>query len=330
MNDNSDSAHPYDRLKPDLILSVIENQGFKCDGHLLALNSYENRVYQVGVEDSQPVIAKFYRPGRWSRQAILEEHAFSQELAEHEIPVIAPVQNPREETLHEAEGFLFALYPRCGGRWPDLDTREQRLQMGRFLGRMHAVSATRQFEHRDKLDIQSMGDDARAFVLEHGFIADYLQEAYATLTTDLIMRIREIFGASSYITQIRLHGDCHKGNILWTEKGPHFVDLDDAVSGPAIQDLWMLLSGDAEEMRMQLENLIEGYRTFHEFDTSSIILIESLRTLRMINYAAWIARRWVDPAFKQAFPWFDSPRYWEEHILSLREQAAMLDAPMLT
>ena len=329
MNHDSDSPHPYDRLTPDLILSAIENQGFECDGRLLALNSYENRVYQVGIEDSQPVIAKFYRPGRWSRQAILEEHTFSQELAEHEIPVIAPVQNGKKETLYEAGGFLFALYPRCGGRWPDLDTREQRLQMGRFLGRMHAVGATRQFEHRHQLDIQSMGDDARTFVLEHGFIADYLQEAYATLTTDLMVRIRESFEASGYITQIRLHGDCHKGNILWTDKGPHFVDLDDACSGPAIQDLWMLLSGDAEEMRMQLENLIEGYQTFHEFEFSSIILIESLRTLRMINYAAWIARRWADPAFKQAFPWFDSPRYWEEHILSLREQAAMLDAPAL-
>jgi len=321
------SEHPYARLTPDLILRALESAGFVCDGCLLALNSYENRVYQIGIEDGPPVIAKFYRPGRWSKQAILEEHTFSQELAAQEIPVIAPITDCDGESLHELEDFLFAAYPRCGGRWPDLDTQAQRQQMGRFLGRMHAVGAIRGFQHRNRLDIETLGDASRHFVLEHKLVPDYLLDAYTTLSDDLLKQIRALFEASGFVAQIRLHGDCHKGNILWTDKGPHFVDLDDSCSGPAIQDIWMLLSGEVEEMRIQLEDLLEGYQTFFEFDYSSVILIEALRTLRMLNYAAWIARRWQDPAFPIAFPWFSSPRYWEEHILGLREQAAALNNP---
>jgi Ser/Thr protein kinase RdoA (MazF antagonist) len=321
------SEHPYARLTPDLILRSLESAGFDCDGRLLALNSYENRVYQIGIEDGPPVIAKFYRPGRWSKQAILEEHAFSQELAAQEIPVIAPFTDCDGESLHELEGFLFAAYPRCGGRWPDLDTKAQRQQMGRFLGRMHGVGATRNFQHRNRLDIETLGDASRRFVLKEQLVPDYLLDAYATLSDDLLKQIRIMFDTAGFVTQIRLHGDCHKGNILWTDKGPHFVDLDDSCSGPAIQDIWMLLSGEAEEMRIQLEELLEGYQTFFDFDYSSVILIEALRTLRMLNYAAWLARRWQDPAFPIAFPWFSSPRYWEEHILNLREQAAALNNP---
>ena len=321
--------HPYERLTPDLILRALESAGFICDGRLLALNSYENRVYQIGIEGAAPVIAKFYRPGRWSKQAILEEHAFSRELATQEIPVIAPITDSHERSLLEFEGFLFATYPRCGGRWPDLDSRQQRLQMGRFLGRMHAVGAVRNFRHRNRLDIETLGDASRDFLLEENFIPDYLLEAYATLSADLLQQIRVIFDAAGIVSQLRLHGDCHKGNILWTDQGPHFVDLDDSCSGPAIQDIWMLLSGDASEMRLQLEDLLEGYQTFFEFDYSSVILIEALRTLRMINYTAWLARRWQDPAFPIAFPWFSAPRYWEDHILGLREQAAALSNPAL-
>jgi len=319
--------HPYARLTPDLILRALESLGFVCDGRLLALNSYENRVYQIGIEDEPPVIAKFYRPGRWSEQAILEEHAFAQELAAHEIPVVAPITDDHGESLHQLDGFRFAAYPRCGGRWPDLDSKQQRQQMGRFLGRMHAVGATRDFQHRGRLDIETLGDASRRFVLEQKFVPDYLLDAYTTLSDDLLKQIRVMFETAGFVAQIRLHGDCHKGNILWTDAGPHFVDLDDSCSGPALQDIWMLLSGDAGEMLVQLEDLLEGYRTFFEFDYSSVILMEALRTLRMLNYAAWIARRWHDPAFPIAFPWFSSPRYWEEHILSLREQAAALNNP---
>lgn len=326
---NAMSSHPYQRLTPDLILASLESLGFQCDGRLLALNSYENRVYQVGIEQQAPVVAKFYRPGRWSRDAILEEHVFAFELVEQEIPVVAPLRSKNGDSLHDQGGFLFAVYPRCGGRWPDLDTTEQRRQMGRFLGRLHAVGATRRFHHRAQLSIERLGDEPRRFLLQQGIIPDYLTEAYASLTADLLQRIRERFAAAGPLRQLRLHGDCHPGNILWTERGPHFVDLDDSVTGPAIQDLWMLLSGDREAMRQQLEDLLEGYQTFFDFDGAGAGLIEALRTLRIMHYAAWIARRWDDPAFPRAFPWFDSPRYWEEHILSLREQAAALDQPPL-
>ncbi len=327
--DAADTPHPYERLTPDMILSSLESCGFCCDGRLLALNSYENRVYQVGIEDQQPLIAKFYRPGRWSKESILEEHAFALELVEHEIPVVAPLVDSEATTLHQHGGYLFAVYPRCGGRWPDLDTAQQRQQMGRFLGRMHAVGATKRFEHRTRLDIKTLGNDSREFLLEQNILPGYLIEAYDTLTSDLLKQTHNLFDAAGPVAQIRLHGDCHPGNILWTDSGPHFVDLDDSRTGPAIQDLWMLLSGEQEEMRSQLEDLLEGYQTFYDFDRSSAILIEALRTLRIMHYAAWIARRWHDPAFPQAFPWFDSPRYWEEHILSLREQAAALDNPLV-
>ena len=286
-------------------------------------------MYQVGIEDGPPVIAKFYRPGRWSREAIQEEHDFAWELAAQEIPVVAPLRDDSGVSLHEHAGFLFAVYPRCGGRWPDLDTEEQRRQMGRFLGRLHAVGATRRFEHRPVFDIDSLGEDSRRYLLEGDIIPGYLVEAYASLTGDLLATIRARFEAAGPLAHMRLHGDCHPGNILWTDQGPHFVDLDDARSGPAIQDLWMLLSGEAPERRRQLEELLEGYQTFFDFDYRGVGLIESLRTLRIMHYAAWIARRWDDPAFPLAFPWFDSPRYWEEHILDLREQAAALDEPGL-
>jgi Ser/Thr protein kinase RdoA (MazF antagonist) len=283
----------------------------------------------VGIEDEVPVIAKFYRPSRWAPAAIQEEHDFSLELASQEIPVVAPYRYDNGETLSELDGFLFAVYPRCGGRWPDLDTRDQRMQMGRFLGRMHAVGAVGQFHHRGRVDIDTLGHSARDFILDQQFIPDYLMEAYTSLSTVLLEQIQTTFDSVGMLRHIRLHGDCHPGNILWTDNGPHFVDLDDSRSGPAIQDIWMLLSGDPDEMRQQLEDILQGYQTFYDFDYNSIALIESLRTLRIMNYAAWIARRWDDPAFPRAFPWYDSPRYWEDHILSLREQAAALNLPRL-
>lgn len=321
--------HPYSRLTPDLILQALEALGFACDGRLLALNSYENRVYQVGIDGALPVIAKFYRPQRWSVAAIREEHAFALELDDHEIPVVAPLMDAQGETLHEFEDFLYAAYPRCGGRWPDLETREQRQQMGRFLGRLHAVGAAGRFAHRGRVDIESLGEASRTFLLDSQVIPPYLEQAYGTLSAELLDKCRVLFTAAGSGGAIRLHGDCHPGNILWTDSGPHFVDLDDSRTGPAIQDLWMLLSGDAEEMHRQFDDLLEGYQTFRDFDYSSTLLIEPLRTLRIMNYAAWLARRWSDPAFPLAFPWFDSPRYWEEHILSLREQAAALDQPAI-
>ena len=318
----------YARLTPDTLLGAVESLGYVTSGQLLALNSYENRVYQVGLEDAAPLIAKFYRPQRWSDAAIIEEHAFALELAAHEIPVVAPLQTG-QTTLHRFQGYRFAVYPRQGGHWPELGNREERLWMGRFIGRIHAVGAARPFEHRPALDIESFGRRPSRFLIEEGFLPAHIETAYRTLVADLLDRIGEYFERTGGISRIRLHGDCHPGNILWTDDGPHFVDLDDCRSGPAIQDLWMLLSGDRSEMQLQLGEILEGYEQFRELDYREIQLIEALRTLRMIHYAGWLARRWDDPAFPRAFPWFDSPRYCEEHILTLREQAAAMDEPLV-
>jgi Ser/Thr protein kinase RdoA (MazF antagonist) len=261
-------------------------------------------------------------------EAIQEEHDFALELAEQEIPVIAPL-TINDSTLHLFQGYRFALYPRQGGHWPELGSREEREWMGRFIARIHATGSTRAFKHRPTLDIDSFGYQASRFLLENEFIPNHVELAYRTLVEDLLQQITGIFASVGDINHIRLHGDCHPGNILWSGDGPHFVDLDDCRNGPAIQDLWMLISGEPHDMQSQLIDIIEGYLQFHEFDQRELHLIEPLRTLRIIHYAAWLARRWNDSAFPQAFPWFNTPAYWEEHILSLREQASLLNEPAL-
>jgi len=322
------SAHPYDLLTPDVIIGAVESCGGFSDRRILALNSYENRVYQVGMEEGAPLIVKFYRPGRWSEAAILEEHDFALELAQAEIPVVPPIVR-EGRSLFEYEGFRFALFERRGGRWPELDTQAERAWMGRFLGRIHAVGRRRAFQHREWLDIARLGDDSRDFLLESGWIPAHLETAYDSLTADLLDSIADAFERADEVNAQRLHGDCHRGNVLWTDEGPHFVDLDDCLMGPAIQDLWMLLSGPRAEMAQQLSDLLEGYTQFVEFDFREVGLIESLRTLRMIHYSAWLARRWSDPAFPAAFPWFLEPRYWEEQVLALREQlGALAEGPL--
>ncbi len=328
---NPDATAPVDYadLTPDTLLDAVDSCGYQTSGQFLALNSYENRVYQVGLDEGPPLIAKFYRPGRWSNEAILEEHAFALELAAQEIPVVAPLVFD-ENSLHSYRGYRFALYPRQGGRWPELNQREDRLWMGRFIGRIHATGSARPFRHRPTLDIDSFGSRSYEFLLEQGFIPAHIELAYRTLVEDLLQQVSGRFDSTGPLQQIRLHGDCHPGNVLWTEKGPHFVDLDDCRTGPAMQDLWMLISGSRDEMQAQLADIIEGYLQFHDLDYRELQLIEALRTLRIIHYAAWLARRWEDPAFPQAFPWFDTPRYWEDHILALREQAALLDEPPLS
>ena len=322
------TAPAYAGLTPDVLLDAVDRCGFRTSGRFLALNSYENRVYQIGLDDGDPLIAKFYRPDRWSDDAILEEHAFALELAAQEIPVIPPLVIG-ETTLHRHAGYRYALYARQGGHWPELNHRDDRLWMGRFIARIHAVGASRSFKHRPVLDIDSFGHQSSRFLLEHGFLPAHTETAYRTLTEDLLQQVDTCFGNAGNVAAIRLHGDCHPGNILWTEQGPHFVDLDDCRTGPAIQDLWMLLSGERHEMQLQLSDLLEGYRQFYLFDYRELQLIEALRTLRMIHYAAWLARRWDDPAFPQAFPWFHTSRYWEDHILALREQASLMNEPVL-
>ena len=318
----------YAGLTPDTLLDAVEECGYQSDGRFIALNSYENRVYQVGIEDDVPVIAKFYRPCRWSNEAIREEHDFAIELAAQEIPVVPPLLI-NASTLHTHKGYRFALYRRHGGHWPELGTQGERKWIGRFIARIHAVGATRTFDHRPQLDIESFGHASVCFLLEQGFIPAHIETAYRTLTEDLLQQISSAYNKAGDVQKIRLHGDCHPGNILWTDDGPHFVDLDDCRTGPAIQDIWMLISGDRHEMQTQLIDIIEGYLQFHEFDHRELLLIEPLRTLRILHYAAWLARRWEDPAFPRAFPWFNTARYWEDHILALREQASLMNEPAL-
>ncbi len=329
---NQPTAHPYEALSPDLVLDAVESCGYLSDARVLALNSYENRVYQVGVEEGAPLIAKFYRPQRWSDAQILEEHTFTQALHELEISVVPPIADADGNTLRtftrQDNSFRFALYPRQGGHAPNLDDYDQLLSLGRVLGRIHALGRARPFIERPMLDVQSFARDSYTFLMEHEFIPPSLRESYRSLGADLIRRLEDRF-AQTRFTPIRLHGDCHPGNILWRNDAPHFVDFDDARNGPAVQDLWMLLSGEREQQSLQLAEILDGYREFCDFDLAELNLIEALRTLRIMHYSAWLARRWDDPAFPRHFPWFNTERYWGEHILELREQLAALYEPPL-
>jgi Ser/Thr protein kinase RdoA (MazF antagonist) len=316
-------SHPFFTLTPDLVLDAVESLGYLSDARVLALNSYENRVYQVGIEDETPLIAKFYRPDRWSDAAIREEHAFSLELSEHEVPVVAPLVRDGE-TLFEHGGFRFALFPRRGGRAPEPGNLDQLYRLGQLLGRMHAIGASRPFEHRESLTVTGFGHAALASLLDGGFVPRSLLPAYESVARDLLARLDELFARVRY-TPIRLHGDCHPGNLLHRDDAFHMVDLDDCRMGPAVQDLWMMLAGERHERLGQLAELVDGYQEFHDFAVRELPLIEGLRALRLMHHSAWIARRWDDPAFPLAFPWFASERYWGDQILALREQLAALD-----
>jgi Ser/Thr protein kinase RdoA (MazF antagonist) len=323
---NSDT--PYSELSPETVLDAIEAVGHHCDGRVLALNSYENRVYQIGIEDGAPLVAKFYRPGRWSDAAIREEHAFACELAAQEIPVVAPLLRDGE-SLHSHRGFRYAVFPRRGGRWPELGSSDDREWVGRFLGRIHAVGRAARFHERGRLSMEDLGQKARDFVLDGDWMPDYLATKYADVTDELLNEVEARAEGWRGAALGRILGDCHRGNILWTDQGPHFVDLDDCLTGPAIQDLWMLIAGGREEMRTELADVLKGYEQFLPFDRGELALIEPLRALRMIHYSAWLARRWHDPAFPQAFPWFAEPRYWEQHYRALDEQLAAVLSPPL-
>jgi Ser/Thr protein kinase RdoA (MazF antagonist) len=315
---------PFSDLTPDRALDSLASIGLRPDGRMQALNSYENRVYQLWMEEGPPVVAKFYRPARWSDAQILEEHAFALELAEREIPVVAPLAFAAR-TLHEFQGYRCAVYPRRGGRPPELEDPQTLQWIGRFLGRIHAVGAVRPFRARAALGPESHGEEPRRWLLASGLIPADVLPAWDSATAMALDGARRCFERAGRVKAIRLHGDCHSGNILWTDDGPHFVDFDDAVSGPAVQDLWMLLSGDRESMTRQLADLLAGYEDFNEFDPAELALVEALRTLRLLHYSAWIARRWDDPAFPAAFPWFGTQRYWQDRILEMREQIAAMD-----
>ena len=326
------SLTPFSTLTPDRMLDAIESLGLISDGRMLALNSYENRVYQFGLEDGPMMVAKFYRAGRWPDEAILEEHGFAIELAEREIPVVPPLAF-EGRTLHAFEDLRFALYPRVAGRAPELSDPDTLEWMGRFLGRIHAIGALRPFVFRPVIDIAGFGEDPRDFLLTNDFIPTDLLDAWRSTVNQALDGVRRCFDRAGDFAHIRLHGDCHTGNVLWNDRGdppgPQFVDFDDARMGPAVQDLWMLLSGERAEMSRQLGDLLAGYEDFFDFSSRELHLLEALRTLRLIHYSAWIARRWDDPAFPAAFPWFNTQRYWQDRVLELREQIALMDEPPL-
>lgn len=330
--------HPYARLTPDLVQDALEALGLWGDGRLSSLNSFENRVYQVGLDEPldghTQVVLKFYRPGRWSLAQIQEEHAFSAELLAAEVPVVAPLAI-RGQTLHEHAGFPFSVSPRRGGRRPELDDFEVLEWIGRFLARIHSVGEVRAFGSRPALDLASFGVQARDGLLQGGTIAPEVERAWRAACDEALALVAQhpaLNGTSP--SGLRLHGDCHPGNILWTPVdlpggGPHFVDLDDARSGPAVQDLWMLLSGDRRQQSGQLSALLDGYEQFRPFDRRELVLIEPLRTLRLIHYSAWLARRWDDPAFPASFPWFGTRDYWQGQVDMLHEQIDTMQAPAL-
>lgn len=343
-----DNGHPYQHLTPDFVLDAIESQGWRTDSRILTLNSYENRVYQVGIDEGEPIIAKFYRPNRWSQAQIEEEHRFCDELANIDLPVVCPLSSPEKTsidaqanhqhtkalpTVFEYQGFWFSVSPRRRGQTPNIECNETLQRIGRFLGRLHSVGNSKAFQHRPELSIAEFGHHARRFIVDQATsgrlnMPDYVRTNYEQ-TTQLLLEIIEQKFAQTPYRAIRLHGDCHASNWLQRDETLYLVDFDDARMGPAVQDIWMLLSGDDLQQQEQLQQILAGYQLFYDFDNRQLALIESLRTLRLMHYSAWLARRWQDPAFPKHFPWFDTEHYWADHVQTLREQIGRLQEPPL-
>lgn len=327
---NSDSLQAdYLALTPDRILDALEQVGIYPETGLLALNSYENRVYQFKTEDRRSYVVKFYRPQRWSWAQIEEEHQFSLALAEADIPVVAPLLFDGHSLL-QSEGYWLSVFPCRGGRTLELDSLDHLTWMGRFIARLHLVGEQQPFQHRPKIDCQRYGVEPLHYLQQHNIVPMTLQTAYFSIAEQVLQACETVFNSMPDVAQLRLHADCHPSNVIWTDAGPHFVDFDDARMGPAVQDLWMLLHGEAEQMALQLDAILEGYEEFRDFSLAELRLIEPLRALRMLHYSAWLARRWHDPAFPRNFPWFAEDKYWEQQILGLKEQLANIQqAPLL-
>jgi Ser/Thr protein kinase RdoA (MazF antagonist) len=324
--------HEFYQLTPETIMDAVESVGYYVDGRVLPLNSYENRVYQVGIDQSEPVIVKFYRPNRWSDEAILEEHAYLAELQEQAVSAVSPLSRPNKEgestTLFRHESFRFALFPRRGGRAPELDNPDHLFHLGNTLGRIHLVGQAKPFEHRPSLNLASFGQNSIEYLLEHA-LPTQLKSEYRKITSALVDEMQRAYERAGDVVIQRVHGDCHPGNILWRDEKPHFVDFDDARMAPAIQDIWMWLSGDRHQQELQLAEIVDGYNEFASLNPREVNLIETFRTLRMMHYAAWLARRWEDPAFPVAFPWFNTEAYWAQHLNELNSQISALKEPLL-
>jgi Ser/Thr protein kinase RdoA (MazF antagonist) len=318
---------PFSGLTPEVVLDAAVAVGLEPDGRLFALNSYENRVYQLGAGERQLVL-KFYRPGRWSDAQIAEEHTFTAELAAAELPVAAPLSIDAQ-TLFRYREFRFAAFPWMRGRAPELDEPEARPLRGRTVARLHQIGALHPFRVRPRISVERLGWQARSQVLESTHLPEAMRERYSSVSGALLERVSAAFANAAGVGTIRVHGDCHLGNLLWNERGPLFVDLDDCASGPRVQDLWMMLSGEPAEQQRQWQELLEGYQQFADFDFAEVMLIEPLRALRIVHHTAWIVTRWEDPAFPRAFPWVAEPRYWERHVQDLLEQIANIDSPPL-
>jgi len=322
------SARPFAGLSPEVVLDALASAGFDPDGGLLALNSYENRVYQVRSTQGL-LILKFYRAGRWSDEQILEEHEFTAELAAAELPVAAPLR-VEGRTLLSYREFRFAVFPWLKGRSPELDAPEARTMLGRAIARIHRIGAVRPFAVRPHLTVQRLGHAARAAVLSSDLLPQSLAERYAQASSQLLQQIEELLGSVGPVSEVRIHGDLHLGNLLWNEHGPVFVDLDDCMMGPRIQDLWMLLSGSPWDQQRQWQEILTGYQQFADFDFREVRMVEPLRGLRMLHHAAWVAQRWEDPAFPRAFPWFGETRNWESYVTDLFEQSITIqNQPLL-
>ncbi len=315
-------AKRFNRLTPDQVLHAVEELGKRCTGRFIILNSYENRVYQLEMEDDSWVVGKFYRPGRWSQDTIRAEHDFVQELADDEVPAVCPLTLASGETIGEVDGILFALFPRVGGRNPEEFDDEQLAIVGRLVARMHNIGARKDAPHRMRLDAVTYGWNNLSYLMENDLVPEEARPNYEATARLLIQRIEPLFGEVPYH---RIHGDCHLGNLLWTTQSPKFLDFDDMVVGPAAQDIWMLVPSFDSEGQRQRQVLLEAYRQFRHFDDSWIKLIEPLRALRYIHYSTWVARRWEDPTFQRTFTHFGSVQYWQNETQDLREQMVRIE-----
>ena len=325
---NPSALSHYTQLQPDIILDAIESLGLYPRASLLALNSYENRVYQVAMEEGSPLVVKFYRPERWSDEQILEEHGFCFELQDFEIPVVVPMQF-NGTSLHNFMGYRFALFESRGGRNLEVENNEHLTLMGRLLARIHLVGESRLFKLRPNVNVDTYGWESLKTVLSSGYIPHGLELPYQTIAKQLCMACERIFNEVGELDLLRLHADCHPANVMWTDCNAHFVDFDDARNGPAIQDLWMMVTGEGEQLTKAFDALMDGYQDFRDFDRREVRLIEPFRALRMLHYTSWLCQRWVDPSFKHNFPWFITQQYWEEQILMLKEQLFLIDNPPL-